>query len=217
MIRSETSLASFASFCAYSVPAAVSWIEHGPTTKRKRWSSVKIRRWISSRARATKAACDSVLGSSTTSWAGEGRTLVSTTLMSDVFCMEERRWWIRALSCKPPRSDILDSRKEVGRSPTPKRPALCFLSYPKTSAKRKKCGKSNEGNSAYERSSVNKIFEKYCWSICKPKSENNLPHVRFSFSSSIFQIPADGRVESDGRRCLYVSSGAVHAGSSPGP
>ncbi len=26
---------------------------------------------------------------------------------------------------------LTDSVKEVGRSPTPKRPAICFLSYPK--------------------------------------------------------------------------------------
>src|ERR1700748_3775703 len=43
---------------------------------------------MSSRARETNSPCASDLGSSLRSWAGEGRARVSTTLMSDVFCMK---------------------------------------------------------------------------------------------------------------------------------
>src|SRR5258708_292819 len=61
-------------------------MEHEPMISRKRRSSVKITRWMSRRVRVTNSACASVLGSSASNAAGEGRARVSTTLMSEVLC-----------------------------------------------------------------------------------------------------------------------------------
>jgi hypothetical protein len=40
--RSATSRASAANRLVYSRPVARSWMEHGPTMRRKRWSVVKM-------------------------------------------------------------------------------------------------------------------------------------------------------------------------------
>ncbi len=65
-------------------------MEHGPTIRSMRLSSVKMSLWMSWRDRVTNSAWASLLGVAARRAAGEGRGLVSTTLMSEVFCMGSR-------------------------------------------------------------------------------------------------------------------------------
>ena len=84
------------------------------------------------------------------------------------------------LCCKSERDLIADSEKEVGRSPTPKRPAICFLSYPKTPARREECGKSNTMKTTQEKAVVNKIFCRFENAICKFDYRNRLGKWKIS-------------------------------------
>ena len=75
-----------ASFAAYSRPAWVSWIEHGPTMTRRRSSSPRSVRAIWLRDSRMKPACSPVLGISCRRVSGVGRGLFWEMRMSDVFC-----------------------------------------------------------------------------------------------------------------------------------
>src|SRR5687767_14589755 len=107
-------------------------MEQGPTRRRKRLVLVKISWWMSRRVFVTNFAWVSVFGNSASNAAGEGRALVSTTWMSDVFCINDQSG--------PPNTrraslgSLLYSRppdKKSGRPLTPKRPAFAFLVTPK--------------------------------------------------------------------------------------
>jgi hypothetical protein len=101
-----------------------------------------------------KAACAAVLGNSRSNSAGEGRARVSTTLMSEVWCMKEAvcpsqvAWrkpaparletilLLHAETGSDPGEGAL--RQEVRRSPTRQRPANFLPGHPKSPARPEK-------------------------------------------------------------------------------
>src|ERR1700722_10962399 len=90
---------------------------------------------MSLRAWATKSAWASDFGTSRIKAAGDGSGLVSTTLMSDVLCMEPREEARiaarrKGVWCRRP-GDLDPLGQKSGGPPTPRRPAFAFLVTPK--------------------------------------------------------------------------------------
>src|ERR1035438_8063311 len=100
IIRPETSPARSARPAAAWGPPSRSWIEQGPTIRRKRRSLAKTIRRIWRRARLTNSAWVSVLGRILRRLAGEGMARVSRTLMSEVFCTGVPVWQIDPGDCR---------------------------------------------------------------------------------------------------------------------
>ena len=89
-MRSSISRERLASFLAYSRPACVSWMEHGPTMTRSRPSlplSVLAIWFLDSR---TNSACSGVLAISCRSISGVGSGWFWVTRMSEVCCTGRR-------------------------------------------------------------------------------------------------------------------------------